>query len=225
MKTGVVSGLPRETECFAAIPEVERDFATFAGIGPERAAEGARELVARGAEALMSFGVAGGLADPAHAGTIVLADRVIDGDTAFETAGDWRRLIRDRIGDAFAVVDAPLAGTARMVPTPAAKARMHEETGAVACDMESHAVARVAAEAGVPFCVVRAISDPAHRHVPKWVLGCITPRGDVRTGKLAGRAAVRPWAWLNLVGLARDSGRAFDALRHAAAVLGPRLGR
>ena len=224
MKIGVVSGLPRETECFRAIPAAERAFTTFAGIGPERAAEGARALVAGGAEALMSFGVAGGLIASVRAGTIVLASQVVDGDRAFGTADDWRRNIRVLIGDAFPVAEAPMAGASRLVSTPEAKRTLGEATGALACDMESHAVGLVAAEAGIPFAVVRTVSDSVKRQVPKWVLGCITPDGGIRTGKLLGRAAVRPLAWPNLVGLAQDSGHAFRALKHVAETLGPRLG-
>jgi len=224
VKIGVVSGLPRETDCLSAIPESERAFATFAGIGPERAEEGARALIDQGARALMSFGVAGGLSAEAAAGVVVLATTVVDGPRRIEASAEWRAAIQSRIGDAVAVIEAPVAGADRMVPTPEAKLALHEETRAAACDMESHAVARVAVENGIPFAVVRSISDPRGRVVPKWVLRCVTPAGDVRKGALAWQAVKRPWALANLVGLAGDSGKAFAGLRRVAGRLGPGLG-
>jgi len=48
MKIGVVSGLLRESACFDSIPRAQRDFETFAGVGPERAAHGAEALIDAG---------------------------------------------------------------------------------------------------------------------------------------------------------------------------------
>ena len=224
MTVGVVSGLPRETDCFQAIPEAERHFKTFAGVGPARAEEGARALIEHGAQGLMSFGVAGGLSADAPAGMVVLATKVVAGDTSFEASEPWRREIYALIGSSVPVAEAAIAGSDRMVGTPDDKRALHKGSGAIACDMESHAVARVAAELNVPFCVVRAISDPDDRVVPKWVLKCLTRSGDVRIGALAWQAARRPQAWGNLIRLAGDSRKAFDGLRGVAGGLGPRLG-
>lgn len=220
----MVSGLPRETRCLPDIPDDERHFQTFAGVGPARAEAGARALIENGARALMSFGVAGGLSQAAPAGMVVLATSVADGDARHETTAAWRAEIRQRIGDTHPVVEAPLAGSDHMVPSPEAKRQLHSDTSAIACDMESHAVARVAGAYNVPFVVVRAISDPHDRVVPTWVLGCLTPDGGVRTGALIWQAARRPWSWGNVIGLAGDSGKAFDGLRRVALRLGPGLG-
>ena len=217
---GVISGLPRESDCFDAIPAPERDFQTCAGVGPRRAAEGARAFVEAGAKALMSFGVAGGLVPEARAGTLVLATVVVSDDGNFPATAAWTAAIRDGLGDVIPVLEAPLAGTDRMIPSSSAKHELHHDTGAVACDMESHAVARVARDAGVPFVAIRTISDPLYRQVPQWVLKSLTPEGDVRGGKLLANLALRPWMLPNLIGLSRDAGKAFDGLRGVASLLG-----
>lgn len=224
MTVGVVSGLPRETDCFHVIPEADRRFKTFAGIGPARAADGARALVENGAQALMSFGVAGGLSTEAPAGMVVLATNVVADDINYEASKSWRQEIRTQIGSSVPVTEAAIAGSDRMVGSPEGKRAMYRDTGAIACDMESHAVAKIAAELNIPFCVVRAISDPEDRVVPKWVLRCLTPAGDVRVGALVWQAARRPFAWRNVIGLAGDSRKAFDGLRGVAGRLGPGLG-
>ena len=68
MSVGVISGLRRELDCLGAAGGL----LTYSGVGPEKAAEGARQLAAEGARALVSFGVAGGLASDLAAGTLVL---------------------------------------------------------------------------------------------------------------------------------------------------------
>lgn len=220
MIVGVVSGMRRETECLVPPGTKVPGILTFAGVGPARAEEGARSLVDDGAGALMSFGVAGGTAPAAGAGVVVLATAVIAGERTIETDIDWRRSLHRLLEARVPVLQGDLAGTDKMLPTPAAKRQLHADTGALACDMESHAVARVATEQGLPFVVVRAISDPHGRNVPGWVLRCLTPEGGVDTGKLLLALARRPWAAPALAGLAGDSKKAFAALRRVAGLPG-----
>lgn len=221
MPIGVVSGLLRETECLTPDGNPRPDLLTFAGVGPERAAEGARGLLAAGAQALISYGVAGGMAPGAGAGTLVLADTVLHGDERFETDAAWRGAITDALAGAVPLTAGALVGVDGMVATAEAKAALAQSSGAIACDMESHAVAAVAAEAGVPFLVVRAISDPHTHDVPVWVLRCLTPKGGVRMGRLLGQLARRPWKVPELMMLARDSKSAFATLRRVARLTGP----
>ncbi len=224
MPTGVVSGLRRETECLASPDGTYPEMLTFAGVGAERAAEGARRLLAEGAGALVSFGVCGGLAPQAHAGELVLCDSVVDGDVRFQTDPAWRDTLRRRLGNAVPIIEGAVCGVDAMVASVAAKRALFEATGAVGCDMESHAVARVAAEAGVPFMVLRAVSDPDTHDVPTWVLRCLTPVGGVRYGKLLGALARRPWTLPAVITLARNSKKAFASLRSVARLAGPGLG-
>jgi hypothetical protein len=56
-----------------------------------------------------------------------------------------------------------------MIKTPEDRARLAAATGGVAVDMESAAVADVAARRGLPFAAVRAITDgPESRLVLDW---------------------------------------------------------
>ena len=223
MPVGVVSGLPRETACLTPDGAPHPDLLTSAGVGPERAAEGARGLLAAGAQGLVSFGVAGGMAPGVDAGSLVLADTVLHGTDRFATDAAWRKAISEKLGDAVPLVSGTLVGVDAMVATAEAKAVLAHESGAIACDMESHAVAAVAAEAGVPYIVLRAISDPHTHDVPVWVLRCLTPKGDVKIAKLLGQLARRPWALPELMMLARDSKSAFATLRRVARLAGAGL--
>ncbi len=221
MAVGIISGLRRELDCL----HHDANLLTFSGVGPDRAAAGARELVAGGAIALVSYGVAGGLADNVPAGSVVLATGVDHDGEISATDTPWRERLRARLAGELNVVEGSIAGVDKMVPTPAAKQQLHNDTGALACDMESHAVARVAAELGVPFVVVRAVSDPANQDVPSWVLRCVTSEGDVNIMALMLALVRRPWALPDLIRLARESKLAFASLRGVARLVGTGFGR
>jgi len=78
----------------------------------------------------------------------------------------------------------PLAETRRMLRTPRAKQALEAATGAVAADMESAAVARIAAQAGVPFAAVRIVADDAGLGLPPAIAAATTPDGDVSKARL-----------------------------------------
>ena len=102
----------------------------------------------------MSFGIAGGLDPALSPGRLIVATAVIDGQGGkIECHGAWR----DELIAALASLSplaAPLAGRDGAIVTVAEKALLHARHGAAAVDMESHAVARVAARAGLPFAAV-----------------------------------------------------------------------
>jgi adenosylhomocysteine nucleosidase len=217
---GVVSGLQREIQCLGPLG----DTLSFAGVGPERAEAGARQLIAEGATALLSFGVAGGMAPIASAGALVLATSVIDAGQVYQTDQAWHRSLQVLLQPMSTIIEGAVLGTDKMLGSSQEKQQLHGDSGALVCDMESHAVARVAVAAGLPFMVMRAVSDPHTRNVPKWVLRCLTPDGGVETAKLLRALARRPWALPALIGLAGDSKKAFAALSRVAGLAGPGLG-
>ncbi len=59
-----------------------------------------------------------------------------------------------------------LVSRARPAELVEEKATLHRETGAIAVDMETAAIAAACARAGVPLLAVRAISDPAQTPLP-----------------------------------------------------------
>lgn len=223
MRIGVVSGLRRETDCLTA-GGTDPDLLTFAGVGRDSAAEGARRLLADGARALVSFGVCGGLAPHVRAGDLVLAGAVVTADSRFETAPSWHEAVQRQVTQGLSVVQGDLLGVDAMIASTDAKRALYEATGAIACDMESHAVAAVAGEAGVPFLVLRAVSDPDTHDVPGWVLKCLTRDGGINYRRLLQALARRPLEVPTLMKLGANSKRAFGTLRGVARLTGGGLG-
>jgi adenosylhomocysteine nucleosidase len=189
------------------------------GVGCEAAAEGARRLLAAGCRSLASWGLAGGLDPSLVAGDIVLPVEVIlDRGASLATAHAWRdRVARSLHGAARPVACGKLLTSARALETVAAKSIAFRGTGACAVDMESFAVAEVAAAGGLPFIAVRAIVDTAADEVPSALAAAADAAGALPIGRILARLAARPAQTGALLRLAARYRAAVRALRAVAA--------
>lgn len=98
-------------------------------------------------------------------------------------------VIDDPRGLVSASIDAirgKIHGSTELIATPADKSRLFQQSGALAVDMESAAVARWTAERGMPLIHVRAISDTARDAVDPRLLRLIDSVGRVKPIRLAG---------------------------------------
>ncbi len=99
-----------------------------------------------------------------------------------------------------------------MIVTAAQKEELHFSQRALACDMESHIAARVAARHGLPFAVARVVSDAADRTLPRATQVAMAPDGGIRIGAVLLALLMRPWQLPALIGVGLDAGRAMKAL-------------
>ncbi len=190
------------------------------GMGQRAAADAARALVEAGASGLMSFGLAGGLDPHLHAGSIVLPSAVCAEDGArITTSADWRERLVAALGASHAAAEPVITGTlltsARAIDTLLGKAAAFQATGAVAVDMESLAVARIAIGHGLPFVAVRVIVDTAADVLPRAVVAASSD-GQVRIWRLLGALVRAPEEFPAIIRLAR---RYRTATRAMAAVV------
>lgn len=191
--------------------------AASCGSAPGVARDLAEQFAHSGARALVSFGVAGALASALRPGSVVLADSVLLAETRLPCAADWLIRARTRLPSAHI---GGILGSDHIVATRAEK-RAHALSGAVAVDMESGAVARVAADYGLPLLVLRTIVDGSEDEIPPAAAEALRPgQGAVAFLSAIGRhpASIAP-----LIGLAWRMGLAMYALDRAARRLGPDL--
>ena len=175
---------------------------SVSGIGAAAAAGAAQGLVTAGATALASWGMAGGLDPTLSAGTVFLPSHVISRDgTGFTTASDWRERLACAIASLRPVTRGTLLTSSGAIEAVAGKAAAFRETGALAVDMESHAIAEVAATHGLPFIAVRVIVDTAHDGLPTAVVSA-SRSGRVHIWRLMGALALAPTDLSALVRLA-----------------------
>jgi adenosylhomocysteine nucleosidase len=218
----VVTGLRMEARCLRGLALR----VAFSGASAERARSEAARLVAEGAAALVSFGLAGGVAPELRAGDLLLPESVHDGGLAARSVDPvWRERVCARLAaGGIEAKSGALVGSERIVASASEKRALFEATGAQAVDMESHAVAAVAIAAGLPFLVLRAVADPHDRIVPQVAREALRPDGRVRIRATLGGLIRQPRELMALWRLARQSARGLASLRRAAALAGPGLG-
>ena len=154
---------------------------------------------------LVSFGLAGALVSGLEPGTLVSARRIVDADGTVL----WEQEPLRVPGALSAVVcDAGL-----VVDDPSARRELARETGAVAVDTESAALAATGRLAGV----VRAISDTPERPVGRLAHAAL-PDGRTDWRAVARAFLAEPRATIRTALAAR---RALASLRAAATALAP----
>lgn len=161
---GVVAAMPMEARWLGNDPALNGKMRVMvSGIGRKPARAAACALVEEGACALVSWGVAAGLHPELTSGSLILATSVRDGSgRVWNTDRAWRERLRGCLESTAVVNEGPLASATMPLATEADKRTLGIESGAVAADMESAAIAAVATEYGVPFLIVRAIVDTVH---------------------------------------------------------------
>jgi hopanoid-associated phosphorylase len=179
------------------------------------------DAIAPGCKGLISFGVAGGLAPHLKSGTCIVASGVVSPDGHLPTDRYWAQtLLRTMPG----AVSGVLAGAPAPVATPAEKRALHEATGALAVDTESHVVAAAAAHHGLPMAAIRVICDPAARPLPEMALRAIRPDGSTDVAALLRALLRRPDKVPELLQIALDARLARATLLRCCSLLGPDLG-
>lgn len=176
------------------------------------AATAVERLLADGARALLSFGLAGGLDPALRPGALVVPRAVLANGERLAVDADMLAALGG------ATVDC-IAGGIGVVDDRAAKRRFWEQTGASAIDLESGAVAAAARRHGLPFAVLRAICDPAERTVPPAALAALDRNGAISLLQVLAAVAASPTQIPALLALARDAAAARRALIRRVAEL------
>lgn len=189
----------------------------IAGMGYERAAAAASRLIERGARALLSWGVAGGLSPALSPGDLLLPLRVMADGCEWNTDPELRARLRCVLGGR-ALEGGDLFCSRVPVATVIGKNALSER-GMLAVDMESAAVATVAQRAGIPFVAVKAICDPATREIPAAALRLLGRDGSLRWRAVPSLLREGPRTWRDLNSLREDLAAARGSLWRAARVL------
>jgi adenosylhomocysteine nucleosidase len=219
-RIGVLTGLAVETRILkqaAAGPDASL-LVACAGADAERARREAEALVAAGADALLSFGLAGGLDPRLRPGDMIYADRVVLPEgRMIDTDAGWRRTALARLRAAgIRAIEGPIAGSPQVLATPQDKQRLAERSGALAVDTESSVVAETADRSGLPFLAIRAIADPAWLGLPSIALIPLRPDGRIQPRALTRGLVSRPGEWLQVLRLALDTRAGLAALGRVA---------
>jgi len=189
----------------------ERTFVTFdrngvvavvSGIGCKNAELATRVVVAQHRPALLiSVGLAGALIGSLKVASVFTPNVVVDAvdGTEYRCAAD-----PNHVSGGVLVTAPEVAGTE-------AKAELVNRFHGLVVDMEAAGVARVAQQEQIGFRCVKAISDEADFVMPA-MEKFLNAAGEFQSSKFALWAALRPWQWVRIAALARNSKRAISAL-------------
>lgn len=212
----VATGFNREVACVSALEGV----IAVAGGGDPVGLRARIEHAAEGAAGIVSFGMAGALADGLAIGDWAIADR-LHGAVAAACDPAWVAALAGRL---------PHAGVGgffadgRMIDTVAEKLALGERHGALAVDMESHVAAAVAAERALPFAIVRCVSDGARHLLPHAITVSMRPDGGVDGRAMLRSLAADPGQMADVARTTAGFVTAMRELRRGAARLGERMG-
>lgn len=171
------------------------------------------------AAGIISFGMAGALEPSLRLGDWVIGNR-LSGTYDAECDPAWvaalsRCLPSARIGTCFA--------DGQMISTAQAKRALASRHQALVVDMESHVAARAAAEAGVPFAILRCISDDASADLPPAIAVSMAAGGGLAPGAILTSILKQPGQIPALIRTTAGFARAFATLGPTAKACGPRL--
>lgn len=162
------------------------------GIGPVQVRSMTETIVAVKPAGLISFGTAGGLAADLPAGRLLLPLHVAAEDgQVFSVAKAWHARVCKRFADQD-METGNMVSISQPARDPQHKQKLQTRTGAVAVDMESAELARIALHLSIPFLVVRAIADPHDQALPRAALAALTDRGELHISGLLGQLLRRP---------------------------------
>ena len=184
---GVVSALKSEASCLMnlrfpigrVVNIGARTRLCLSGMGDAAAQVAALRLQEYGVNALVSFGVAAALDNRLIPGDLVLPELIVDGDERWPVNLEWRNQLEQLLPSQLTIVGGVLASSSIPLTSRETKLALGELAGACAADMESAAIARVAANTGMPFIAIRAIVDPIDFSPPEALMNAVQPDGGV----------------------------------------------
>lgn len=191
--TGILVALPEELHTLTTTKIKQGECITVAkntiiilsGAGPDNARIAAQALIAQGAQQLISWGCAGALAPHLKAGDLVIPALILTQDNKLITTHtQWSKQITEILENSIKYYTDTLLESDSVVALVHTKNKLHQATHALAVDMESGAIARIAEQAQIPFIALRSIVDPANLDLPQAINYAMTESGVVCIPKL-----------------------------------------
>ena len=192
MITGIIVALPNEISSLTD-KKINKGDCVFindntldacSGAGPENATNASKLLINKGAKRLISWGCATALKTNLHPGDLILPDTLqTERQEDLTIASQWLNDVLDHLSPLNPFTGS-LAESSLIVAESSAKKAIHKQTRAIALDMESVAVAKIAIQNKLPVLVIRCIADPVSMSLPKAVSYALNNKGDVLLPRL-----------------------------------------
>lgn len=176
-------------------------------------------LIPTNCDAIMSFGLCGGLAPQAEIAQVFLCTTLVTPDGSFEADKDW--IVRLFARTKLYAQHWYSTGVYNEANTPEQRAAIFNQTGAWVIDDESYSVAIFAKQRGIPFTIMRSVSDGYADTVPPAADNAINPDGSFNLWSLLTSLASDPGQIAGLIKMASQYNQSLGTLKQAALELGP----
>jgi len=223
--TGIVVALPEELSTLTS-KKIDKGCCVFitdtiilaySGAGANNARTASELLIAQGATRLISWGCAAALGESLKPGDLVLADTLLDAEGArIGIPAVWHDFAKNLLSNTLKVHTGGLVESKTIVASGKDKKRLYTQTGAIALDMESIAIAKAALQNSLPFLAVRAIADPVNMDLPKAINHSLNNEGDIVLSKLLLFIALHPAELPGLIKLGLHFNAAKNTLKLVA---------
>ena len=190
----------------------------IAGGGDTERLAGELARQARGAAGIISFGMAGALDPTLRIGDWMIGTSLI-GSWEGDCDGPWAKALAAHLPAAKSGI---CYGDGRLIADPAEK-RALGKNGAIVADMESHIAAEAAAMAGIPFAILRCISDEADAALPPAIGVAMRPGGGLALVAIIASILKNPSQVPELIGSSARFRSAYAAMQAGATAAGQRL--
>jgi len=226
--TGIIVALPEELRTLTHTKIRQGECITLpnghlialSGAGFENAQSATQQLIDQGAQQLISWGCAGALAPHLMAGDLILPHSILLSDnTLLEIDLIGREQVIKILNHSIPYYSDKLLESQQMISAALDKATAYQNSSAIAVDMESGAVARVAHQANIPFVVLRSIVDPANFSLPYAVQYALNDQGNIAMSKLLLYLCMHPSELPRLIKLSQHFNAAKKTLNQVASQL------
>ena len=211
---GIVCGTRREATVLAELGHRHLISIALSAAKPDQAEQRARDLIEAGATSLLSAGVAGGLSPNLKTGDLIFANRIVYEETEWTADTPPHQQSDAWIRNDKTVSVGTIIGADEAIGSADQKQELWQRFGALGVDMESHRVALVAQQAGIPLRVLRVIVDDATQTLPRCALNGISPQGREVIGPVLLGLMQRPFELPGLLSLAKRYTIALNSLHN-----------
>ncbi len=193
------------------------------GIGSENAASAAQQLIDHGATALVSWGTAGGLSSDLFPGDILLPEFVELDSQQYQTDHNWQQRLVDQIDANLKSHDGLLIQSNKVISSSDQKSQLQKQSSAIAVDMESGSIAKIADQNNLPFLIIRSVVDTCDEIIPLSAINSIDEFGQTKPTALTASLIKNPGDISKLIKLSKHFRQARKSLKQVSSLAGTSL--
>jgi adenosylhomocysteine nucleosidase len=178
------------------------------GVGIQNATYAVNELASEVSH-IISWGSAAGLSENVKPGDLILPDLILDEKgKEYVTDSNFKNRMVQLFPKELSYYDGSLCESSAILKEAEEKREFGKKYNAIACDMESATIAKLAKLKGISFSALRVISDDYNTSIPKSVYLSINKEGDFSIRKFLFQLLVNPKEIIQVIRLGKNFSKA-----------------